>query len=257
MRNKEKFKDAILSVSRVLQDLYGMMYMRMDNRKDKEAIYDLIYKMSGYVDIISFNKFDYNTRSVIRTIIDLLAAIYIFPGYTGSDDFGCKVSELIEIANIISNFDFLETDTSIYKSMVDNKNTSCNSETVTFTNVWMCSATGLENLFNHIWELGYLSEQCEIISTEYEDGYILNFTVYKNKIEDLADLLITFMEYVYISVTDEYKYGWDFRDIIYTLSSYSIEECQDSKKYKNFKLMQYIHNDIVYGEPNPFSIIKD
>ena len=38
MRNKEKFKDAILSVSRILQDLYGMMYMRMDNRKDKEAI---------------------------------------------------------------------------------------------------------------------------------------------------------------------------------------------------------------------------
>lgn len=65
------------------------------------------------------------------------------------------------------------------------------------------------------------------------------------------------MEYVYISITDEYKYGWDFRDIIYTLSSYSIEECQDSKKYKNFKLVQYIHNDILYGEPNPFSIIKD
>lgn len=129
MRNKEKFKDAILSVSRVLQDLYGMMYMRMDNRKDKEAIYDSIYKMSGYIDIISFNKFNYNTKSVISTTIDLLAVIYIFPEYIGSDDFGCKVLELIEIANKISNFSFLETDTSIYKSIVDNRNTSCNSET--------------------------------------------------------------------------------------------------------------------------------
>lgn len=113
----------------------------------------------------------------------------------------------------------------------------------------------MENLFNHIWKLGYLSEQCEIIPDD--DGYMLNFTVYKNKIEDLMDLLITFMEYVYISITDEYKYGWDFRDIIHTLSLYTIEECRDSKKYKNFKLIQYIHNDIIYGEPNPFSIIKD
>ena len=257
MRNKEKFKDAILSVSRVLQDLYGMMYTCINNKEDSEAIYDSIYRMSGYIDIISLGEFNYNSKFTIGATIDLLAEIYTFPEYPGSDDFGCKVSELIEIANIISNFDFLETDTSIYKSMVDNKNTSCNSETVTFTNVWTCSATGLENLFDHIWKLGYLSGQCEIIPEEYEDGYMLNFTMYKNKIEDLADLLTTFMEYVYISVTDEYKYGWDFRNIIYTLSSYSIEECQDGRKYKNFKLMQYIHNDIVYGEPNPFNLIKD
>lgn len=255
--NKEKFKEAILCARDILQDLYGMMYMRMDNKKDKEVVYDSIYKMSNHIDIISFNEFDYDTKSVISTTIDLLGTIYALPHYTGSDDFGCKVLELIEIADMISNFDFLEVDTSIYKSMADNKNTSSNNETVSFTNVWTCSATGLENLFDHIWKLGYLSEQCEIIPEEYEEGYMLNFTVYKNKIEDLADLLITFMEYVYISVTGEYKYGWDFRNIIYTLSSYSIEECQDSRKYKNFKLMQYIHNDIVYGEPNPFSLIKD
>lgn len=257
MRNKEKFKDAILSVSRVLQYLYGMIYTCINNKEDKEAIYDSIYRMSGYIDIISLGEFNYNSKFTISATIDLLAEIYTFPEYPGSDDFGCKVLELIQTADKISNFDFLETDTSIYKSMVNNKNTSCNSETVTFTNVWTYSATGLENLFNHIWKLGYLSEQCEIISDEDEEGHLLNFSVYKNKIEDLADLLYVFMEYTYISVTGEYDYGWDFRNIIHTLSLYNIEECEDSRKHKKFKLMQYIHNDMVYGVPNPFSLIKD
>ena len=257
MRNKEIFKDAILSASSVLRDLYGMMHIWVI-KKDKEAIYDLVYKISGYIDTISFNEFDYNSRFTIDATIDLLAVIYIsLSDYRGSDDFGCKVLELIEIANKISNFSFLEADTSIYKSIVDNKNASHNNETVNFTDVWTCSATGLEDIFNHILELGYISERCEITPDSNEEGYVLNFSVYKNKIEDLADLLYTFMEYAYISVTDEYKYGWDFRNIIHTLSLYNIEECEDSRKYKNFKIMQYIHNDIVYGEPNPFSLIKD
>ena len=174
--NKEKFKEAILCTRDILQDLYGI-YMCMNDKKDDGVIYDLIYKMSGHIDIISFNKFDYNTKSVISTTIDLLGTIYTLPQYIGNDNFGCKALELIEMADIISNFSFLETDTSIYESIVDNKNTSCNSsETVTFRNIWI-SATGLENLFNHVWKLGYLSEQCEIIPDD--EGYMLNFTVYK------------------------------------------------------------------------------
>lgn len=256
--NKEKFREAILCTHDILQDLYRM-YMCTNDKKDNDVIYDLMYKMSGYIDIISLNEFDYNSKFTMDATIDLLSTIYdLLVEYTSSsNNFGYKILDLIEIANKISNFSFLETDTFIYESMVNNKNTSCDDEIVSFTDVWTCSATGLENLFNHIWELGYLSEQCEIIPDKYEEGYILNFSVYKSKIEDLADLLNTFMEYTYISVTDEYKYGWDFRNIIHTLSLYNIEECEDSRKHKNFKLMQYIHNDIVYGEPNPFSIIKD
>ena len=79
--------------------------------------------------------------------------------------------------------------------------------------------------------------------------------MYVDKVDDLIDFLSTFTRYAYTNCEDTHDNGWDFRNIIHTLSE-KAEEIKSSRKYKNFELVKYLYNDAMYGTPNPFRVLE-
>lgn len=105
MSSKEKFEKLIIYTD---MDLHTLYEIYLYNIKDRNfIIYDLIYDISKYTDIIKDNNFDLNSRVVIGATIDLILAAHDILMYIkdASDEEEICKEIVVEIMNkIISSW---------------------------------------------------------------------------------------------------------------------------------------------------------
>lgn len=172
---------------------------------------------------------------------------------------GEELGNVIKEVSSLIDPQILSVDVSVYESNVvsETNRPEKDGNEIILENIWMenTPADMLDGVFNHLWRLGYLSRQHQIVERlngdgEFE-GVVLNFALYENKANDLVDFLKIFSKYAYSGKDNKYDFGWDFNHIANILSNMS-----ESKRYKNLQLTQYIYNSVVYGNPNPFGESK-
>lgn len=202
---------------------------------------------------------DMNTKMIFHEFVCLSEFIHQIQLFM---DDGINEEELDNVIKEVSSLidpQMLSVDVSVYESNIvsETNRPEKDGNEIVLENVWMenTPANTLDGVFNHLWKLGYLSRQHQIIKKFDEDGefegVVLNFALYENKANDLVDFLKIFSKYAYSGKDNKYDFGWDFNHIANILSNMS-----ESKRYKNLQLTQYIYNSVVYGNPNPFGESK-
>ena len=198
-------------------------------------------------------------KTVFHEFIKLDEFVYNISSFINDGIGGEELASTINEVSSLIDPQMLSVDTSVYKanmiSEIDRPEKDENE--IILENVWMENTTfdAMNGVFNHLWRLGYLSRPHRLIeeSDEYGEveGVTLDFALYKDRADDLIELLRVFTRYAYTNYEYEHDNGWDFRNIINMITD-RLDNIPESRKYKNFQLVQYIYNDIMYKSPNPF-----
>lgn len=263
MRNFNMFREVVMNAKDMIDDVYSIYLdkyrtLGVDNEDaDISDIYNLLYDIRWKLETIISN-LCYDIKTVTDTVISLAEPMYNISSYVNDGIGGEELKDAIDAVDKIADRKFFYVDESVYDSMVidERDRPEKNGNEIIIENIWVPDATkeDLDKVFYPLYKIGYLS-RLHAAEEESGSGTVLNLAVYKDKADDLIDFLNTFTRYSYTNDTDEHDNGWDFRNVIHILSE-KIEEFQNSRKYINFELTKYIYNSAVYGNSNPFRVLR-
>ena len=260
MRNFNKtFRANVEAVYNKINSLCNIYYDRRHSEAGTEDDANIFFYLTAIrrhlLSIMEHNGYP-NIKTVFHEFVCLSESIHQIQSFINDDTNGEELGNAIKEVSSLIDPQMLSVDVSVYESNIVSDYPEDGDEIV-LDDIWMNNtpADMLDGVFNHLRRLGYLSRRHQIIEEFDEDGefegVILNFGVYKNKAEDLADFLKVFSRYAYNTI-NEYDFGWEFGHI----ANMILHSMSESRKYKNTQLTQYIYNSVVYGNPNPFGESK-
>lgn len=264
MRNFNMFREVVMNAKDMIDNVYSIYLdkyrvLGIDNEDaDISDIYNLLYDIHWKLETIISN-LCYDIKTVTDTVISLAEPMYNISSYVNDGIGGEELKDAIDAVDKIADRKFFYVDESVYDSMVidERDRPEKDGNEIIIEGIWMSDAfkEDLDNVFYPLYKIGYLSRLHRATDEEDGSGAVLDLAVYKDKADDLIEFLNTFTRYSYTNDTDEHDNGWDFRNVIRTLSE-KMEEFQDSRKYKNFELTKYIYNSAMYGNSNPFRVLR-
>lgn len=264
MRNFTEFRNVVMKARDLVDNVYDIYLdkyrtLGVDNEdEDTSDIYNLLYSIKSNLEYICMD-INYDIKSVTDTVIRMSEHVYNISSYVNDGIGGQELKEAIDAVDKIADSRFFYVDESVYCSMIIDERSRPEKEgnEIIIDNIWMDDTTkeAMDEIFYPLYEIGYLS-RLHRVPEEYDDGVILDIAVYIDKVDDLIDFLNTFTRYAYTNCEDTHDNGWDFRNIIRTLSE-KAEENKNSRKYRNFELVKYLYNDVMYGTPNPFRALEN
>lgn len=258
MRNFNMFREVVENAKDTIDTVYDIY--RVKDLEDDEIyrIYNLIYDIRWKLETIISN-LCYDIKTVTDTVISLAKPMYYISEYVNDNIGGPELKDAVDAVDKIADRRFFSVDESIYDSMVidERDRPEKDGNEIIIEDIWMDGAhkEDLDKVFYPLYKIGYLSRLHRTTEEEDGSGTILDLAIYKNKADDLLEFLNTFTRYSYTNDTGEHDRGWDFRNVIRLLSE-RMEEFKDSRKYKNFELTKYIYNSTVYGNSNPFRVLR-
>lgn len=256
MRNFTEFKEVVENAKDMVDVVYDIY--RVKDLEDDEIyrIYNLIYDIRWKLETIISN-LCYDIKTVTDTVISLAKPMYYISEYVNDGIGGEELRAAVDATDKIADSKFFSVDESVYDSMVidERDRPEKDGNEIIIEDIWMDEAhkEDLDKVFYPLYKIGYLSRLHR--ATDEDDGTVLDLAIYKDKADDLLDFLNTFTRYSYTNDTGEHDRGWDFRNVIRILSE-RMEEFKDSRKYKNFELTKFIYNSAMYGNSNPFRVLR-